>query len=159
MVSRRELLRGVLSDRRPRLRPPWALPEPRFSAVCTACGDCLPACRAGILVSDEEGRPVVDFADGECSFCGDCLRVCKAGSLSLRAFAGADPWPVKARISERCVNLMGVLCRECGSACMERAIRFAVTAEGVRVELDEAACSGCGACYRACPKRAIEIRG
>ena len=159
MVSRRELLRGVLSDRRPRLRPPWSLAESRFLAGCSACGDCLAVCPTGILRRDENGRPVVDFSDGACSFCGHCVRACNTGSLSLREFLGTDPWTVKALVSDRCVNRQGVLCRECGNACGEQAILFVVTARGVLAEVDEAACTGCGACYRACPKRAIEMRG
>jgi ferredoxin-type protein NapF len=153
------LLRGVLSDRRPRLRPPWSLEEARFLAGCTACGECIPVCPTGVLQRDEDGRPMVDFSDGACSFCGHCARACHTGSLSLRAFLGMDPWPVKALVSDRCVNRQGVLCRECGSACSDQAIRFAVTAQGVLAEVDEAVCTGCGACYRACPKRAIEMRG
>ena len=163
MVSRRSLLRGVLSERRVEFAPPWAVETARFESLCTQCADCIDICPQHILKRGEKGFPVVDFAESGCTFCAKCASACHSGSLSIIDFIGAEPWPVKARVTEFCVNYRGVVCQMCAGACPDNAIRFVVQADadgrGVPLaQIDNDECSGCGFCLSACPKNAIDVK-
>ena len=73
----------------------------------------------------------------------------------------ADPprrFPHVAAISESCFAKSGIACQSCRDACPEQAIRFSPRIGGPFVpELDEDACSGCGACISVCPAGAIGV--
>jgi ferredoxin-type protein NapF len=156
LTTRRDFLRARRSSAPPPLRPPWALAEQQFSARCSGCGDCLRACPSGILVSGEGRFPTVDFSRGECTFCGDCVAACIPGAL--RHTEGQAPWSLRARIGEACLAERGVECRICGEVCGASAIRFRPRVGGVALpQLDEAACTGCGACLAPCPSQAIAM--
>jgi ferredoxin-type protein NapF len=163
MVSRRSLLTGVLSSHRVEFSPPWAVSASRFESLCTQCGDCIDACPQHILKRGDKGYPVVNFADSGCTFCVKCANACQTGSLSLIDFIAADPWSVKAQVTEFCVNYSGVVCQMCAGSCPENAIRFVVQAgaagNGIPVaKIDHAGCTGCGFCQSACPKNAIDVK-
>ncbi len=154
-ISRFDLLRGDLSRRRAPLRPPWAMAEREFIAVCTRCDGCIGACPHGILVRGRGGFPRVDFRRGGCDFCARCLDACKAGALR---HGGARPWALRAALAEHCLTRSGVECRICAEQCDGRAIRFELRAGApARPVLDAARCSGCGACVAPCPAGAIEM--
>jgi len=97
LVSRRQLIRGVLSDHRVKPFPPWSINEQRFVDLCSRCDDCIKACPQHILVKNDQGFPVVDFSLAACTFCAQCSDVCKTQALSLVEFLGEEPWRVKAR--------------------------------------------------------------
>jgi MinD superfamily P-loop ATPase len=48
---------------------------------CTACGLCLPLCRAGALTADDTGRASVDPLS--CEGCGVCFHVCPVKAVAL----------------------------------------------------------------------------
>ncbi len=150
-------MHGKLSDKRLDSRPPWALGKSEFDAHCSRCGDCIASCPQKILTKDADGFPVVDFGASGCSFCAACVDSCKTGSLSLMAFIGIDPWNLKAVVMDSCVNHNGIVCQQCMGACSNRAIEFRVTGAATAPEIDWAACTGCGECYRHCPVTAIRI--
>jgi ferredoxin-type protein NapF len=159
-VSRRELLRGKLSsdNRPPALRPPWSLAGEAFLDRCTQCGDCVRACRPGILSMDNRGYPEVRFTAGECTFCGDCEAACEAGALAGRA-SGMAPWEARAVIDNACLTRQGVACQTCGDPCEARAIRFRPQlGSWPQPEVLEDRCTGCGACVSICPVQAISVR-
>lgn len=159
-MTRGDLLRGRLS--RPSrsaaaVRPPWALDEAAFREACRDCALCLEACPERIIVADDEGRARVDFAKGGCTFCRACLEACPTGALADR---GQAPFPHVAAIPSSCLSWQGVVCRLCEESCEARAIRFRPALGGYSLpEIDEAACTGCGACLAACPTGTIELRG
>lgn len=156
LTTRRDFLRGRRASAPPALRPPWALAEEEFLARCSRCGDCQRACPAGILVGGAGGFPTVDFSHAECSFCGDCLTACTPGAL--RRAPGQPAWDHRARIGADCLAQRGVECRICGEACGVSAIRFRPRVGGVALpQLDDAACTGCGACLAPCPTQAIAM--
>ncbi len=158
MVSRRQLLQGVLSGHRESFFPPWSVTTEQFLERCTRCDDCINSCPQKILKKDELGYPVVDYTLAGCTFCTECANACKTGSLSLMEFIGAEPWTVKAVITEFCVNFNGTVCQMCASGCLYNAIKFRVhTGNMTLPEIDLDECNGCGDCYRSCPKMAIDI--
>ena len=156
MTSRRQFLRGRFSARQPPLRPPWALAEEAFLAACTRCGDCVGACPQGILVEDG-GYPRVEFGKGECTFCSDCVVACKAGAL--RRAPGRMPWQLLPKISGECLAQRDIVCRSCGDACGQSAIRFKPRPGGSALpEVEASRCTGCGGCVAPCPAGAITLR-
>jgi len=160
-VSRAGFLRGDFSGRSSPLRPPWTLPEAHFVERCNRCGACLEACPAGILEKGRGGFPQVNFSRGECTFCGACEQACTAGAFTdpSRRAAASRPWSVRAAINERCLARRAVECRSCADQCDATAIRFRLVVGGSALPvLDQASCSGCGACYAVCPVQAIELR-
>lgn len=154
--SRRQFLRGDFSKHAAPVRPPWAIGENAFTATCSRCDACAKACPTGIIVRGDSGFPGIDFARGECTFCGDCAAACEP--RALRREPGAA-WAIKAAISAACVAFKYIVCRSCGDACKAEALRFTSRTGGIVVpQLDAEACTGCGACYRACPVGAIAMR-
>lgn len=159
MVSRRQLIQGVLSGHREQFFPPWSLPSQQFTDLCTRCNDCINSCPQKILKRNEQGYPVVDYALAGCTFCFECVNACATGSLSLMEFIGAEPWKVKAVITKFCINYNGTVCQMCSTSCTQNALRFSVHKGGISlpgIDLEE--CNGCGDCYRSCPKLAIDIK-
>lgn len=160
-VSRRQFLRGdIHGDHRP-LRPPWAAAEADFLRACDRCGRCIEACPEGVLKVGSGGFPVVDFQHGECTFCESCVEACRPGVLRIDHDAAGRPeapWNAEVRIGDHCIANQGVVCQICGEQCETRAIRFRRAVGGrVYPEVDNAECSGCGACVAPCPVRAITV--
>ena len=63
-----------------------------------------------------------------------------------------------AVIGEGCLAEAGIVCRSCGDACPESAIRFqpriGLPPQAI---VNEAACTGCSECVGACPGSAITL--
>ncbi len=153
--SRRALLMAR-ANHAAMLRPPQARPEVEFLARCDGCRACSDACPQHIL-KIADGAPQMDFSlgAGECTFCGECTAACPTGALDA---ACARDWSWTAEIAGRCLSLKGVSCRACNDACEPRAIRFQLMPGCRDVPLiDEAACTGCGACAGVCPVDAIRF--
>ncbi len=159
-ISRAQFLRGDFAGKTGPIRPPWSLPEAGFIDRCTRCGDCISACPQRILQKGRGGFPQVEFSRGECLFCGACVQACTPGVLLEERFqdAASRPWSIRATISEPCLATRGVECRSCGDHCEAGAIRFRLVVGGAAAPLlDQSACTGCGACYGACPVKAIRL--
>jgi len=155
--SRARFLRGDFSGTgTPCIRPPWALIEPDFVALCDGCGECIDACPERILSSGRGGYPQVDFSASECTFCERCARACARGAL--RYSLDRDPWGLKAGIAPGCLAMNQVVCRTCSESCQEGAIRFRMSVGAVsRPQVDPDRCTGCGACVGPCPVAAVTI--
>lgn len=156
--QRRSFLRGKPADNRTPPRPPWSLrPDAAFASACTRCGDCVRICPRAVLRSGDGGYPEIAFDAAGCSLCGECARACAPKAIDRAAAAEAFPWRVQ--IDERCLNRRGVECRVCGDACEARALRFVPARGGIaQLQIDAAACTGCGDCVGVCPVRAITLR-
>lgn len=149
--------RGFLTGRRHalagRVSPPWSRAA-SIAAACTGCGACAPVCPQHIVSLDGDGRPTLDFAQGECSFCGACADACPEPVFD-RSMVAFDH---VAAIGEDCFAGRGIVCQSCGDACPESAIRFRPRLGGPALpELAADRCSGCGACIATCPARAVTL--
>lgn len=154
--SRRSFLRGRPERGTQAVRPPWSLPEARFTQRCTRCGDCIQRCETGVLQKGDGGFPEIRFAAGGCSFCGECVEACKPGALHITP--GAKPWLFKASIGISCLTRQKVVCRTCGEHCERGAIRFRLERGGIATpQVDPASCNGCGMCVADCPSHAITL--
>lgn len=154
-LSRRSLFDRLRGGAKP-VRPPWSRPEHIFTDSCTLCGKCIGECPTGILKEGRAGYPVVDFDLGQCTFCGKCREVCPADCFEYDA--ARDPWTLKARITNGCVETKGVACRTCEEACDHGAIGFRPRiGGGSNPNVSRGQCTGCGACVLSCPVRAISL--
>ncbi|CAO3426361.1 ferredoxin-type protein NapF [Azospirillum doebereinerae] len=152
-LGRRGFLRGRRRDAPAPVHPPWSRPA-FFTDLCSRCGACAQACPEAILRPGDGGFPEVDFALGECSFCGACADAC-AEPIFDRTGA---PWSLVAAIADTCLAARRVVCRSCQDACPESAIRFIPAPGGAAsAAVDDAACTGCGACVGACPADAVTL--
>ena len=101
---------------------------------------------------------MLDFRTGGCDFCGDCVRACQPGALERDPMADAPPWDLKLLFLDSCLSLNAVVCRSCGEACDERAIRFELRTGGNALPLlNREICTGCGECISVCPNDSIRI--
>lgn len=163
-LTRTQFIRGEFGSkagvRRSRVRPPWALPESLFTQLCTGCGECIAECSRFLLKAGRGAQPMLDFEAGGCNFCGDCVDACGPGALARRYLGRPQaPWDYTAQIIGECLSEQGVLCRLCGDHCESDAIRFRLATAGRALpQIDHAACTGCGECYRHCPPRAIVLQ-
>ncbi|MDH5444307.1 MAG: ferredoxin-type protein NapF [Gammaproteobacteria bacterium] len=155
-ISRAQFLRGDFTGKRRHIRPPWSGSEREFTGTCRRCDACIKSCPENILSKDNKGFPRVDFNQGECTFCGECVTACQDGVL--KQSDQQAPWSLFASINEKCLPLQGVVCGRCAEECETTAIRMKLVAGGISIpQLETAACTGCGACYRTCPTQAIEL--
>ncbi len=137
----------------PLLRPPGAIAEPDFLAVCTRCGDCSDACphdairEAAPRLREAAGTPILEPALEPCQLCEDlpCIAACETGALRPEAPAVLGT----ARIQPLdCLNNLSSTC----SVCLERCpVPGAMAFEGAAPVVVEALCTGCGVCQHVCP--------
>ena len=169
------LFRISTSSRAPErlIRPPGALPEPRFLAACVKCGECMKVCPTNALQpalhqAGPEGlwTPVVVPRIGYCEYyCSLCTQVCPTGALKELTVREKT----KVRIGsawikkDRCIPYaLGESCRVCEEQCPTKpnAITLVETelmmpdgtwapTEVPVVNLD--VCIGCGICETKCP--------
>lgn len=154
-VSRRDLIGRMWGQKADPIRPPWAIRAPKFTEICTACGDCVAACPRSVLDRDHGGYPEVVFSRGACDFCGACARACPEP-----VFRPLDraPWRITAVFGDDCLSARGITCRVCAEWCEAHAIRFRLEAGGrARPHVEGLACTGCGACVSVCPASAIRV--
>ncbi len=162
-----------------RLRPPGALAEERFMALCIRCNRCLEVCpygsirRAGWGLA--MGTPFVLPEEKACYLCMACTGLCPTGALDKGV---ADPEAAnmgEARIdTDICYSHLffdadvlpqdaggriGALCNTCYNVCPfpDRAIMLKGNLLPVVIE---EGCVGCGICVERCPvrpRRAINV--
>lgn len=152
-LSRRSLLSGRIRDDR-RVVPPGFLgnrPE-----VCSDCTTCIDHCPTDVVVR-RDGWPALDFSRGDCTFCGECATVCPHGDTLFDSARSVFEHVVT--INAGCLPANGVDCQACRDHCPTAAIRFRPRLGGPFLpEIDEAACTGCGACIAVCPVSAVAVK-
>ncbi len=164
------------------IRPPGAVPEDQFVAMCERCGNCIRACPTGIIRADTGESGVTGFMSpvlriggknveeygyaGYCDEdCNECARVCPTGAITRVSLdekrsiaiglAGIDK-NICIAIKDR------AYCVVCDEHCPYKAIKL-VPKDGVNwPEVREDRCRGCGLCQVKCPvlgTKAIVVRG
>ncbi len=151
-LSRRDFLRGRGATKGKVVPPGFLGTRPE---VCSSCSLCLERCPSGIIVMDH-GLPALDFTRGECTFCGECRAHCPQ---SENLFAGPVLLSHVVEIDGGCLAMNGVDCQACRDHCPTDAIRFRPRLGGPFLpEINDDACSGCGACIGVCPVAAVAVK-
>jgi len=157
-INRKQFLQGNASSDQD-VRPPWSIEESRFTEVCTRCFRCAEACPSHLIVKGSRGFPQMSFLRQGCDYCEACVQACPESALSLTQKNHHTPWNQQAVISEQCFSAKGVVCRSCADVCESRAIDFKLKVGGLSlININAAACDGCGECVHVCPAHAIEIQ-
>ena len=141
------------------IKPPGALAEPDFSALCLRCGKCTSACEQQAIKIDNQGFPFIDGLSGWCNFSGDCVAACPSGALQTFDLQ-TEKIALAVIDRERCIAWNSTGCRWCYQECVEIQDAIWIEPDGIflRPHIDETRCNGCGACVNVCP-RAAEIGG
>jgi len=156
--SRRNFLRGNISNRVLQIRPPWSGSEAAFRTKCSRCDDCIDACPQFIISRDDDGYPLINFTHSGCTYCEKCVESCRTGALQRIYSDIEQAWNHTMHISDHCLSFSGVLCRACGDHCETRAISFTLLSQGRSLpEIYKKSCTGCGQCITVCPTDAISI--
>lgn len=137
------------------LRPPGALPEPEFTAVCNRCGRCVQVCPSKALspmpITDGLANfetPYLIPRRNRCDLCLACQEVCPTGAI--REVPLEKIRMGKAVIDKpRCIAWNeGKMCFICGEQCPV----LAINGDGHhRPTVLTDKCVGCGSCENACP--------
>jgi ferredoxin-type protein NapF len=141
------------------VRPPGALQEGEFVAVCTGCGECLKVCPNNALQSTflEAGlaglyTPRLVSRIGYCEeFCNFCGRVCP--TEAIRPLTIEEKRLIQIGVAHidknRCIAYdTEKICLVCNEQCSYHAI---VGDEKKRPIVKEEKCTGCGICENKCP--------
>ncbi len=155
---------GSLANSASLVRPPGAAAEAEFLAECIRCGQCVLACppEADVLRLADLSHGLLagtPFADNlcvrPCTLCQGhdelkCIATCPTNALTPVVDFQEINIGLAVIDQETCWAYQGVICRTCYHACPwpDDAIRLN---ERLQVEIDRAACIGCGLCIRACP--------
>ena len=158
------------ADRHDRLiRPPGAprdlVSEDEFLGMCVRCGECMKVCISGgiqpaVLEAGLEGiwTPVLVPRIGACEHkCVACGNVCPTGAL--KPFTVEEKDHIQIGLAtihhERCLAWRKEehydLCLVCDEQCPYKAVTNRVYQGEKRPFVDEAKCTGCGMCEKACP--------
>lgn len=106
------------------------------------------------MATGRGGHPYLDFT-AACTFCGACAEACHEDVFDTERM---PPIAATALIGGGCLETKGISCRACEDTCPEIALRARPQLGGLaRIEVDETACTGCGACVSVCPADAIEV--
>ena len=124
---------------------------------CEDCDcPCLHACEPAIIHLHPPGHrfrgiPFLSFESGTCTFCNACVEACP-----LEHNQPEGPTRLGTALLDRqsCMAWNGVICLSCQSACDYRAVTMDPRG---RPLIQTEACTGCGACVRVCPAKAIRI--
>lgn len=157
MIGLGGLIRIFTSNERV-VRPPGAIAERDFLAVCVKCQRCSEICPTGVvtqLILEDDilgfGTPRLDFGLGYCTLCMLCVQVCPSGALHAEAQN-----TVIAGIAEinpaNCIAWSWGGCTVCHQVCPSEAI--SLKQEGLPV-VESSQCTGCGKCENACPSSSL----
>lgn len=138
-------------------RPPWAVENDLFIALCTQCDQCIDACPQRVLGRSEEadaalkGKPILDLAYGSCDFCGECVDACTSNALNRDTGKQRQVLP---KLISSCQESLGMYCKMCADACAANAISF----DNSKIPLiDTKLCTGCGECALDCQTKVLEM--
>ncbi len=137
------------------IRPPGAVHEEKFLALCTKCDECIKVCPHESIrklnkdFDIADGTPIIVPEETPCYLCEDyaCIKACKDGAL-VAVKDSEDVEMGKAYINEsNCMAYGAQFCEQCVRNCpVPDAIYLADNKPVVRREK----CVGCGVCENVC---------
>lgn len=157
------------------LRPPGALAEAGFNALCIKCGLCVNACpyHSLRLATAWDPRPIGTPyyipRQTPCYMCEDipCMQACPTGALSpaLRDIKDARMGLAAIDI-ENCLSWNGMRCEICYLSCPVKGKAITVEPrpgmQGIHASLvpvvHSGHCTGCGVCEKRCPTQEAAIK-
>ncbi len=143
----------------PVLRPPGAVAEEDFLALCTLCGACEEACPHDAIMGaparfrEAAGSPMIDALNTPCHMCADtpCITACEPGALR-------DDVPKKIGMAmlqqHSCLAYNKSFCTVCSERCPTEG---AIEVERGKPRIVAEHCTGCGICHSVCPAPANAI--
>lgn len=170
-----ESLRQIPSDdfKINRTRPPGAVEEKRFMALCIRCNRCLEVCpyhsirRTGL--GKKIGTPYIFPESKGCYLCMACCRLCPTGALDRDLKNPEQVRMGKAKIDPgicyshlflehdvipgESLTKIGALCNTCYNVCPLKDTAIVLRDNLYPVVTD--ACVGCGVCVERCPTRPV----
>jgi MinD superfamily P-loop ATPase containing an inserted ferredoxin domain len=120
----------------------------------------MDTCPEHILTLASGGFPTPNFSLGECTFCEECAQACPTNALQVKTRA-TSPWQQAPVMNEQCLAKRGVVCRSCGDSCPREAIEFNLARAHPALatpQINNNACTGCGACISVCPNQALTMQ-
>lgn len=142
------------------LRPPGALPEYEFAAICTREGKCVEVCPADAIKIEPDkggGLPHIVARTAPCVVCESlaCMKECPSGALQDVGRPDHIMMGYAVISHDTCLRSKDEDCTLCVDPCPvgETAIRIG---EAGRLEV-QPGCIGCGVCERACPTEPTSI--
>ncbi|MFO7975083.1 MAG: 4Fe-4S binding protein [Candidatus Hydrogenedentota bacterium] len=152
-----------------RLRPPGAVDDTRFAALCIRCGNCVRSCPANIIQPDVRPPNVATFLVPKLNFdthycletCNACGQNCPTGAIAALALDKKNEQRIGfARIDHAaCLLAVEKECSACVLICPRKAIieEFSRETYTAMVRVEAERCNGCGACVAVCPPEAITV--
>ncbi|MBS1257887.1 MAG: Ferredoxin-type protein NapG [Candidatus Scalindua arabica] len=137
------------------IRPPGALKEKEFLAMCTKCDECIKACphysirKLNKDFDIADGTPIIIPEEAPCYMCEGflCIKACKDGAL-IEVKEKEDVVMGKAYINEDNCMAYGVqFCEQCVKNCP---IPDAMYKEDNKPVVRREKCVGCGICETVC---------
>ncbi|WP_102345610.1 4Fe-4S dicluster domain-containing protein [Bacillus sp. Marseille-P3661] len=162
-----ELLNMMKPGSKSALRPPGAVDEDEFLALCVRCGKCNLACPYDSIKMGKEdfglglGTPYIDARDIPCMLCADfpCVAVCPTEALSGIEKKEDVKMGIAVINEKTCIAYQGMRCEVCYRVCplIDEAIMIkyhlrpgdnthAIFAPVINPEK----CVGCGICVQRC---------
>lgn len=145
-----------------RRRPPGAVFEAEFLALCTRCGDCGRACPERAIYQFTgpallANTPVLVPDRTPCKMCAGfpCASACRTGALGVPQESTVRLGVVSLDPSA-CIAMQGPDCGACAGLCPTQPAALQL-ARGKPV-IDRDTCVGCGACITACVTSPAAIR-
>ncbi|WP_371381284.1 4Fe-4S dicluster domain-containing protein [Sporomusa aerivorans] len=137
------------------LRPPGALTETQFTAVCNRCGRCVMVCPGKALrpmtLSDGIANfetPYIIPRKNRCDLCLACQEVCPTGAIAKVPLERVRMGQASID-KKRCIAWNeNKMCLICGEQCPVAAIE---ADEQHRPAVLTEKCAGCGSCENGCP--------
>jgi ferredoxin-type protein NapG len=137
------------------IRPPGAVSEEEFIALCSKCDECIKICPHESIrklnkdFDIADGTPIIIPEETPCYLCEDyaCIKACKDGAL-VEVETSEQVSMGKASINEdNCMAYGAQFCEQCVRNCP---VPDAIYLEDIKPVVRREKCVGCGICENVC---------